>query len=89
VPIFVSFTLGGKAAFCLYADGENQYVDKAEGVTYVRQWSVRADVPHPEMATVRVQVSWRGALPEVALTPKVVLWPKGSPPAWPEPSPES
>lgn len=31
VPISVSFTLGGKAAFCLYADGEDQYVDEVEG----------------------------------------------------------
>jgi type IV pilus modification protein PilV len=50
-------------------DGADQYVDKANGVTYARQWSVQPDVPQPEMATVRVQVSWRGALPEVALWP--------------------
>ena len=82
------------------------FVDKAEGVTYARQWFVHHDIPQPEMARVGVQVSWRGALPEVALwpadravmasakapwpvalTPKVVLWPKGSPSAWPGSSP--
>ena len=68
------------------------FVDKAEGMGYGRQWFGHHDVPQPEMATVGVQVSWRGALPEVALwpvtlTPKVVLWPKGSPSAWPGSSP--
>jgi type IV pilus modification protein PilV len=53
-------------------DGADQYVDKAEGVTYERQWSVRADVPHPEMATVRVQVSWRGTLADRAVTVSAV-----------------
>ena len=36
---------------------------------YGRQWFGHHDVPQPEMATVGVQVSWRGALPEVALWP--------------------
>ena len=45
--------------------GADRYVDKVEGMTYDRQWSVQtapAAAPQPEMATVRVQVSWRGAL---------------------------
>ena len=50
------------------SDGADQYVDKAEGVIYDRQWSVHHDVPQPEMATVRVQVSWRGTLADRAVT---------------------
>ena len=53
-------------------EGADQYVDKAEGVTYDRQWSVHHDVPQPEMATVRVQVSWRGALADRAVTVSAV-----------------
>jgi len=88
----------------LLTDGADQYIDKANGVTYARQWSVQADVPQPEMAIVRVQVSWRGALADRAVMvsavaalakpkPKVTFWPvaltKGSPPVWPEPPPET
>lgn len=87
VPIIVSFTLGEKAGFCRYADGADQYVDKAEGVTYERQWSVRADVPHPEMSTVRVQVSWRGTLADRAVTP-LVRPPEVTLLAKPRPKPE-
>jgi type IV pilus modification protein PilV len=47
--------------------GADQYVDKTDGMTYARQWTVQADVPQPEMATVRVQVSWQGALAERAV----------------------
>jgi prepilin-type N-terminal cleavage/methylation domain-containing protein len=54
------------------ADGADQYVDKVDGMTYARQWSVHHDVPQPEMATVRVQVSWRGALSDRAVTVSAV-----------------
>jgi type IV pilus assembly protein PilV len=66
-------------------DGADQYIDKANGVTYARQWSVQADVPQPEMATVRVEVSWRGSLADRAVMvsavaplakPEVALWPE-------------
>jgi len=53
-------------------EGADQYVDKADGMTYDRQWSVHHDVPQPEMATVRVQVSWRGALADRAVTVSAV-----------------
>jgi len=53
-------------------DGADQYMDKANGVTYDRQWSVHHDVPQPEMATVLVQVSWRGELADRAVTVSAV-----------------
>jgi hypothetical protein len=59
---FCQFHLGGKVHFCLYTEGADQYIDRANGVIYARQWSAHPDVPQPEMATVRVQVSWRGAM---------------------------
>jgi type IV pilus modification protein PilV len=49
-------------------EGADQYVDKTDGMTYARQWSVHHDVPQPEMATVRVQVSWRGELADRIVT---------------------
>jgi prepilin-type N-terminal cleavage/methylation domain-containing protein len=60
-------------------DGADQYVDKANGVTYARQWSVQPDVPQPEMATVRVQVSWRGELADRAVMVSAVA-PLAKPP---------
>jgi hypothetical protein len=33
----LSLSPGGKSSFCLYTEGANQYVDKTNGVTYVRQ----------------------------------------------------
>ena len=48
-------------------DGADHYVDKKDGITYDRRWSVQYDVPQPEMATVRVQVSWRGELADRAV----------------------
>ena len=50
-------------------EGAGQYVDKRDGMTYDRHWTIHHDQPQTEMTTVRVQVSWRGALPEVALWP--------------------
>jgi type IV pilus assembly protein PilV len=58
-------------------DGADQYVDKADGMTYDRQWSVHHDVPQPEMATVRVQVSWRGELADRTVTVMAVAPQKG------------
>ena len=42
--------------------GTDKYLDKADGMTYDRQRTVQVEVRQPEMATVRVQVSWQGAL---------------------------
>jgi Tfp pilus assembly protein PilV len=84
------------------SDGSDQYIDKADGVTYARQWTVQPDVPQPEMATVKVQVSWRGALADRAVIvsdtaplaklpepkPEVTLT-KGSPPVWSGSPPET
>ena len=50
------------------ANGADQYIDQPNGVIYDRQWTVQADVPQPEMATVQVQVSWRGVLTDRAVT---------------------
>jgi type IV pilus assembly protein PilV len=49
-------------------DGADQYIDKANGVTYARQWTVQPYVPQPALAIVRVQVSWRGAMADRAVT---------------------
>lgn len=61
MPIFLSFSRGEKLVFVLYTEGANQYVEKAEGMGYGRQWFGHHDVLRPEIATVGVQVSWRGA----------------------------
>src|SRR4030042_1922991 len=53
-------------------DGADQYIDKANGVTYSRQWTVQPDVPQPALATVQVQVSWRGAMADRAVTVSAV-----------------
>jgi len=65
-------------------EGTDQYVDKVDGLTYERQWSVQADVPQPERTTVRVQVSWRGALAD-----RAVIVSAKAPLAKEEPDPES
>ncbi|MCJ7663971.1 MAG: prepilin-type N-terminal cleavage/methylation domain-containing protein [Desulfobacterales bacterium] len=78
-------------------DGADQYIDKANGMTYDRQWSVNHDVPQPEMAIVRVRVSWRGELADravmvsakAALAKSEVALTKGSPPVWFESPPET
>jgi Tfp pilus assembly protein PilV len=48
-------------------DGADQYMDKANGVTYARQWTVHPDVPQPTMTTLKVQVSWRGGMADRAV----------------------
>jgi type IV pilus assembly protein PilV len=53
-------------------DGADQYIDKANGVTYARQWTVQPNVPQPALAIVRVQVSWRGAMADRAVTVSAV-----------------
>jgi type IV pilus assembly protein PilV len=58
-------------------DGTDQYVDKADGMTYDRKWFVHHDEPQPEMATVRVQVSWRGELADRTVTVSAVAPQKG------------
>jgi prepilin-type N-terminal cleavage/methylation domain-containing protein len=75
-----------------FTEGADQYVDKADGMIYDRQWTLQGDEPQPEMATVRVQVSWRGALADraviVCAKAKATLA-KPSPVAlWSEPEPE-
>jgi type IV pilus modification protein PilV len=53
-------------------EGADQYIDKTDGMTYARQWSVHHDEPQPEMTTVRVQVSWRGELVDRIVTVSAV-----------------
>jgi len=57
-------------------DGADQYVDKADGVTYTRQWSVQAnqsDPPQVAMKTLKVQVSWRGIRADRCVTVSTVM----------------
>ncbi len=56
------------------ANGADQYIDQPNGVIYDRQWTVQADVSQPEMATVLVQVSWRGVLADRAVTVTAVAF---------------
>lgn len=58
-----------------FTDGEDTYIDKANRVTYARQWSVQPDVPQPELTTLKVQVSWRGAMVDRAVTVSAVVSP--------------
>jgi prepilin-type N-terminal cleavage/methylation domain-containing protein len=53
-------------------EGADQYIDKTDGMTYARQWSVHYDEPQPEMTTVRVQVSWQGELVDRVVTVSAV-----------------
>ena len=53
-------------------DGADQYIDKDNGVTYDRQWTVQPNEPQPELAIVRVQVSWRGAMADRTVTVSAV-----------------
>jgi type IV pilus assembly protein PilV len=54
-------------------DGEDQYVDQANGVTYARQWIVQSDIPQADMTTVKVQVSWQGPIVERCVTVSTVF----------------
>lgn len=64
-------------------DGADQYMDKANGVTYARQWTVHHDVPQPAMTTLKVQVSWRGGMADRAVIVSAVA------PLAKEPPPET
>ena len=54
-------------------DGEDTYIDKANGMTYTRQWRVRPDLSQTAMTTVQVQVSWQGALADRCVTVSTVI----------------
>lgn len=49
-------------------DGEDQYIDKANGVTYARQWTVQPEGAQSATTIVRVQVLWRGSMADRAVT---------------------
>jgi prepilin-type N-terminal cleavage/methylation domain-containing protein len=53
--------------------GEDQYVDKTNGVTYTRHWIVQSDIPQEDMTTVRVQVSWQGPMVDRCVTVSTVI----------------
>lgn len=49
-------------------EGADHYIDKKNGVTYTRQWTLEADSPQEDLKTVKVQVSWRGAMADRCVT---------------------
>jgi hypothetical protein len=53
--------------------GEDQYVDKTNGITYTRHWIVQSDIPQVDMTTVRVQVSWQGPMVDRCVTVSTVI----------------
>jgi prepilin-type N-terminal cleavage/methylation domain-containing protein len=55
------------------ANGNDTYVDQVNGVTYARQWIVQPELSHMEMVTVKVQVSWEGAMVDRAVTVNAVV----------------
>jgi Tfp pilus assembly protein PilV len=55
------------------ADGKDTYVDQSNGITYVRKWSIHADVPQEAMTTVKVQVSWQGPIVDRCVTVSTVF----------------
>ncbi len=54
-------------------DGEDKYIDKANGVTYARQWIVQPEGPQSVLTIVRVQVSWQGAMADRCVTVSAVV----------------
>ena len=54
-------------------NGNDTYVDHVNGVTYARQWIVQPELPHMEMVTVKVQVSWEGAMVDRAVTVNAIV----------------
>ena len=54
-------------------NGNDTYVDQANGVTYARQWTVQPELPHMKMVTVKVQVSWQGTMADRAVTVNAVV----------------
>jgi type IV pilus assembly protein PilV len=55
------------------AEGADQYIDKKNGVIYTREWTVQSDLPQAALKTVKVQVSWRGALADRCVTVSTVI----------------
>ena len=53
--------------------GADQYLDRENGVTYTRKWIVQADQSQTAMKTVKVQVTWRGALADRCVTVRTVI----------------
>jgi type IV pilus assembly protein PilV len=54
-------------------NGKDTYVDQVNGVTYARQWTVQPELPHTEMVTLKVQVSWQGTMVDRAVTVNAVV----------------
>lgn len=57
-------------------NGNDTYVDHVNGVTYARQWIVQpelSELSQMEMVTVKVQVSWEGAMVDRAVTVNAVV----------------
>jgi len=53
--------------------GADQYVDRSNGMTYTREWIVQADQSQTAVKTVKVQVTWRGALADRRVTVRTVI----------------
>lgn len=53
--------------------GTDQYVDRSNGVTYTREWIVQTDQSQTAMKTVKVQVTWRGAMADRCVTVRTVI----------------
>jgi hypothetical protein len=49
-------------------EGEDQYIDKANGMTYAREWTIHPDMPQENMDTVVVRVSWRDIFTDRCVT---------------------
>jgi hypothetical protein len=57
-------------------NGSDTYVDQVNGVTYARQWIVQpelSELSNMAMVTVKVQVSWEGAMVDRAVTVNAVV----------------
>jgi type IV pilus modification protein PilV len=55
------------------SDGNDQYTDAANGVTYNRQWAAVTDVSHPDWLTLNVTVSWTGPTAGRAVTLSTIV----------------
>ena len=54
-------------------DGTDQYIDKDNGITYTRQWFVQSDTSQADTMTVKVQVSWHGAMVDRCITVSTII----------------
>jgi type II secretory pathway pseudopilin PulG len=54
-------------------DGTDQYVDRNNGVTYIRHWIIQSDIPQEDMTTVKVRVSWQGPMVDRCVTVSTVI----------------